>query len=60
MDNKLYNIEQKLKKIEQDAVGKSPSYKNWLRMGYKLLLVEKARLIKSAQKQEQTVSQLDF
>ena len=54
MDTRIYNIDTKLKKIEQDAVGKSPAYKGWLRVGYKLLLLEKKMLIKSAEKQEQT------
>ena len=55
MNNRLHDINAKLKKIEQSAVGKSPAYKNWLRQGYKLLLEERKRLIKSAKKQENNI-----
>ena len=52
MNNRIYNIDAKLSKLEQQAQGASPTYKNWLRSGYKLLLEEKRRLIKSAEKKE--------
>ena len=50
MNIKLHNIERKLLSLEERAKSASPAMKNWLRSGYRLLLIEKRRLIKSAQK----------
>jgi len=52
MNIKLYNIEKKLLSLEERAESASPAMKTWLRSGYKLLLEEKRRLIKSAEKKE--------
>ena len=52
MNNRIYNIDAKLSKLEQQAQGASEGMKKWLRIGYRLLLDEKKRLLKSAEKKE--------
>ncbi len=54
MDNKIYNIDQKLADMRIRYKIASPAMKNWLEAGAKLLHIEKDRLIKTQENENQT------
>ena len=47
MNNRIIYINERLKQIEQEAVGASEALKTYLRIGYRLLLEERRKLIKT-------------
>ena len=53
MNNKITAIDIKLKDIELRAKNASEAMKAFLRVGYRLFLEEKKRLIKTGEKEEQ-------
>jgi hypothetical protein len=60
MNNRIFEIDQKLKDIAVRGKVASESYKVFLRVGYALLVKEKTRLINSAQKKEEEKNQIRF